>query len=231
MMMLLHRAHGSERVAYSHGAESHNTDTVKRGSGKNPGFTLGFSGDAEEIIPRAFLLVWLVWFYRGVTDVGDMRRTMLSDAMAGWCGSGCWRLLVATLALVQLLAAATGLPAGMPATTTSSSADLDVDLGDALDTAAPTVDYDDYYIGNMTEEELREFVRKSISAYDWVEVVLTLTVYCLIMLLGLAGNALIIFTTQRYRRMQSTTNVFLSSLAVADLLLIIICIPVKVSDM
>ncbi|KAE8750106.1 Elevenin Receptor, partial [Frankliniella occidentalis] len=77
--------------------------------------------------------------------------------------------------------------------------------------------------GNYTEADLIEFMNQ----YDWLEVVPTMTVYCLIMLLGLAGNALIIFTTQRYRRMQSTTNVFLSSLAVADLLLIIVCIPVK----
>ncbi|XP_034251332.1 gastrin/cholecystokinin type B receptor-like [Thrips palmi] len=70
-----------------------------------------------------------------------------------------------------------------------------------------------------------------MQAYDWWEIVPTLIVYLLTMVLGLVGNALIIFTTQRYRRMQSTTNVFLSSLASADLLLIVVCIPVKLAKL
>lgn len=51
----------------------------------------------------------------------------------------------------------------------------------------------------------------------------------LFQILGLVGNVLIIFTTLRYRKMKSTTNVFLASLASADLLLIVFCVPVKVS--
>lgn len=90
----------------------------------------------------------------------------------------------------------------------------DPDLEGSSTTLDPLEDYD------YTE---------ALSSYDWYEIVPTLVVYILTMVLGLAGNALIIFTTQRYRRMQSTTNVFLSSLASADLLLIIVCIPVKVS--
>lgn len=53
-------------------------------------------------------------------------------------------------------------------------------------------------------------------------------VFCF-QVLGLVGNVLIVFTTARYRKMKSTTNVFLASLASADLLLILFCIPVKVS--
>ncbi|KAJ9583276.1 hypothetical protein L9F63_022381, partial [Diploptera punctata] len=63
--------------------------------------------------------------------------------------------------------------------------------------------------------------------YNWAELVPTLIVYGATMVVGIAGNSLIIFTICRYRRMKSTTNVFLASLASADLLLIIICIPVK----
>ena len=65
--------------------------------------------------------------------------------------------------------------------------------------------------------------------YNWAELVPTLIVYGATMVVGIAGNSLIIFTICRYRRMKSTTNVFLASLASADLLLIIICIPVKVT--
>lgn len=69
---------------------------------------------------------------------------------------------------------------------------------------------------------------RSWSCYYWDELLPALGVYSLTMLLGVVGNILIIFTTCRYRRMKSTTNVFLASLAAADLLLILICIPVKV---
>jgi len=69
---------------------------------------------------------------------------------------------------------------------------------------------------------------ESHSIFNWSELVPTLVVYGATMVIGIAGNSLIIFTICRYRRMKSTTNVFLASLASADLLLIIICIPVKV---
>lgn len=80
------------------------------------------------------------------------------------------------------------------------------------------VDYDNY------DYDMNE----SLSTYDWYELVPTLAVYTLTLVVGVVGNSLIIFTICRYRRMKSTTNVFLASLASADLLLITICIPVKV---
>lgn len=69
---------------------------------------------------------------------------------------------------------------------------------------------------------------ESINTYYWEELIPPLIVYSVTFVLGIIGNSLIIFTISRYRRMKSTTNVFLASLASADLLLIIICIPVKV---
>ena len=44
-----------------------------------------------------------------------------------------------------------------------------------------------------------------------------------------APTGLIIFTIARYRRLKTITNLFLASLASADLLLVIICVPVNVS--
>lgn len=69
---------------------------------------------------------------------------------------------------------------------------------------------------------------ESSNIFFWDELVLTLVVYGLTLVLGVLGNSLIVFTILRYRRMKSATNVFLASLASADLLLIIVCIPVKV---
>lgn len=67
--------------------------------------------------------------------------------------------------------------------------------------------------------------------FDWTELIPTLIIYGFSFILGLTGNCLIIFTTFRYRRMHSVTNVFLSSLASSDLLLITFCIPVKVAKL
>jgi len=71
---------------------------------------------------------------------------------------------------------------------------------------------------------------ESHNIFNWSELIPTLVVYGATMVIGIAGNSLIIFTIFRYRRMKTTTNVFLASLASADLLLIIICIPVKVRE-
>lgn len=87
-------------------------------------------------------------------------------------------------------------------------------------------DYDNFSIANSTDYNYGTEDPHTI--FFWNELIPTLVVYSITFVLGLAGNCLIIFTTFRYRRMQSVTNIFLASLASADLLLIIICIPVKV---
>lgn len=69
---------------------------------------------------------------------------------------------------------------------------------------------------------------KALETFFWRELTPTLVVYAVTYVLGVVGNALIIFTICRYRHLKTTTNVFLASLATADLLLILICIPVKV---
>lgn len=53
-------------------------------------------------------------------------------------------------------------------------------------------------------------------------------VYVFTLLLGVVGNALVIFCIVRHKGMRSITNIFLLSLATADLMLVLICVPVKV---
>ena len=69
---------------------------------------------------------------------------------------------------------------------------------------------------------------ESINNFAWGELVPTLVIYSITFVIGLCGNSLIVFATHQYRKMQSVTNILLASLASADLLLILFCIPVKV---
>lgn len=59
------------------------------------------------------------------------------------------------------------------------------------------------------------------------ELVPVALIYGLVYIFGLFGNVLVIFTILKYRHMRNTTNVFLLSLSSADLLVILICVPVK----
>ena len=69
----------------------------------------------------------------------------------------------------------------------------------------------------------------SVSSLPVEELAVNALGYGLVLLLGLVGNALVVVSVARYRRMHNVTNIFLLSLATADLLLVCICIPVKVS--
>ena len=53
-------------------------------------------------------------------------------------------------------------------------------------------------------------------------------IYGFTLVLGILGNSLVIFSVSRYEQMMTITNTFLLSLASADLLLVIVCVPVKV---
>ena len=68
----------------------------------------------------------------------------------------------------------------------------------------------------------------SVSTLPVGELVAVALVYGTTLLLGVLGNALVIFSILRYRRMQTVTNIFLTSLASADLMLVLLCVPIKV---
>lgn len=72
-------------------------------------------------------------------------------------------------------------------------------------------------------------VEEALKTYNLPELIPTTVVYGLTYMIGFVGNCLIIFVIARYQRMRSVSNLFLASLAAADLLLIITCIPVMVS--
>eukprot|EP00094_Tigriopus_californicus_P009447 TCALIF_09110-PA protein Name:"Similar to MTNR1A Melatonin receptor type 1A (Homo sapiens)" AED:0.20 eAED:0.20 QI:46/0/0/1/0.5/0.33/3/0/202 len=65
--------------------------------------------------------------------------------------------------------------------------------------------------------------------FDWMELGPSLCVYSITFLAGILGNLLILVSVIRHTHVKSSpVNVFLASLATADLMLIVICLPLKV---
>lgn len=64
---------------------------------------------------------------------------------------------------------------------------------------------------------------------EWfIKFVPAIIIYTLTFIFGFFGNLLVIFAILYLKKLQSVTNLFLVSLASADLLLIIFCVPIKV---
>lgn len=61
--------------------------------------------------------------------------------------------------------------------------------------------------------------------YPELEIAIRVTLYAVIFLMSVGGNALIIVVLGLSRRLRTVTNAFLLSLAVSDLLLAVACMP------
>ncbi|XP_050403601.1 allatostatin-A receptor [Patella vulgata] len=79
---------------------------------------------------------------------------------------------------------------------------------------------------NVTDDYYYDY-SDSVSSIALQEIIPGAIVYGLTLIIGIIGNTLVIFSIARYRRMKNITNTFLLSLASADLLLVLICVPVK----
>lgn len=85
---------------------------------------------------------------------------------------------------------------------------------------------------NFTENEYEEDYELDLLhlSENWfIRFIPAIVIYSLTFLLGFFGNILVIFSILYLKKLQSITNLFLLSLATADLLLIIICVPIKVN--
>ena len=80
-----------------------------------------------------------------------------------------------------------------------------------------------------TEDYYEYDYDESVNSIAFEEAIPVSVVYGITLLLGLIGNVFVIISILRYRRMQTVTNIFLTSLASADLLLVLLCVPIKVS--
>ncbi|KAL3869552.1 hypothetical protein ACJMK2_042220 [Sinanodonta woodiana] len=66
---------------------------------------------------------------------------------------------------------------------------------------------------------IEDFVRPT--ALEWVFIAL----YSVIFILGLLGNGLVCFVVFRCRHMQTAVNIFIVNLAIADFMVILVCLP------
>lgn len=76
---------------------------------------------------------------------------------------------------------------------------------------------------NMTEKEYIDMLNEYIfpQPYEWV----LITTHAIVFLIGLIGNALVCIAVYRNHSMRTVTNYFIVNLAVADFMVILICLP------
>ncbi|KAL5015726.1 hypothetical protein ScPMuIL_005315 [Solemya velum] len=128
---------------------------------------------------------------------------------------------------------------GLEAALTQSILAVDVDF-----TTMTTVTFKNITTTLTSEQNLSSFSESNQSLsnrsddYDYnlddsmlylpkLELILICIFYGLTLLLGLIGNVLVIISVARFKKMQNVTNIFLLSLATADLLVVLICVPIK----
>lgn len=83
-----------------------------------------------------------------------------------------------------------------------------------------------YWNRTMTEEEKQEYLEELRSylypkTWTWVLIVCNAAVF----IVGLVGNALVCVAVYRNHTMRTVTNYFIVNLAVADFLVILMCLP------
>ncbi|XP_060807180.1 orexin/Hypocretin receptor type 1 [Amyelois transitella] len=76
---------------------------------------------------------------------------------------------------------------------------------------------------NMTEEEYMDMLNAYIypHPYEWV----LIATHAIVFVIGLIGNALVCIAVYRNHSMRTVTNYFIVNLAVADFMVILICLP------
>lgn len=107
-----------------------------------------------------------------------------------------------------------------------------VELGRLMDNVELTTEYENFTeepcVGdpdfcNMTKEEYIEMLNDYIfpQPYEWV----LIATHAIVFVIGLIGNALVCIAVYRNHSMRTVTNYFIVNLAVADFMVILICLP------
>nr|XP_060616943.1 G-protein coupled receptor 54-like isoform X2 [Anolis sagrei ordinatus] len=92
--------------------------------------------------------------------------------------------------------------------------------GDA-GSASPSPDSLRVLNGSREKEEEEEETSPPFLTDAWLVPVF----YALIMLLGLVGNALVIYVISKHRQMRTATNFYIANLATTDIIFLVCCVP------
>uniref|UniRef100_A0A1I8JS48 G_PROTEIN_RECEP_F1_2 domain-containing protein n=1 Tax=Macrostomum lignano TaxID=282301 RepID=A0A1I8JS48_9PLAT len=91
------------------------------------------------------------------------------------------------------------------------------------------------YLCTLTEELVRQnmqfcrdFIEQKMSSKNEMLKIPILVISCLLLLIGLIGNILVILSITVFPGMRSRTNLFLLSLALSDMLIFLICLPLTI---
>ncbi|GJQ82418.1 hypothetical protein Trydic_g11833 [Trypoxylus dichotomus] len=79
--------------------------------------------------------------------------------------------------------------------------------------------YDDEEYADIIMDRIRELIRPKL--WTWF----LIASHILVFVIGLVGNALVCIAVYRNRSMRTVTNYFIMNLAIADFLVILICLP------
>ena len=89
-----------------------------------------------------------------------------------------------------------------------------------MNNSSDLIGEDDGSLGMTSIHQDREFLRHNI---EWT--LLFIVAYTMVFIVGIVGNSCVVLVILRTRSMRTVTNLFILNLAVADLLVIIFCIP------
>ncbi|KAI6203575.1 CRE-NPR-14 protein [Aphelenchoides besseyi] len=94
-----------------------------------------------------------------------------------------------------------------------------------LTTTPPSIeDYDQDFLKNMSDDDYIDFVAQFLRPIP-IEYAFVF-VYCCLMVVGVIGNCLVVYVVLRNKAMRdSSINLYLGNLAMADLLVLTICLP------
>lgn len=79
-------------------------------------------------------------------------------------------------------------------------------------------------------EQFFELFQPDNLRHSWPWTIFFILTYFIIFIVGIVGNFIVIFVFCRRRQMRSITNMFLVNLAVADLFVILFCVPVTLNS-
>ena len=81
---------------------------------------------------------------------------------------------------------------------------------------------------NEFEDDVNDLDQESMMLIVILRKIGFIPIYVIIFATGILGNSLVIIAILRLKRLKSVTNIFLLSLATSDLIVIIVCVPIKV---